>query len=769
MAGVATVDPDSGLGSRAPGLPAIDLPEAPPAAAREPLRVRVGPKPLHQGGRPSSPGYQVAANDDGWATGLPDFKTAPKAKADDGWAASLPDHSAEIEAHARHAYDMGAMEALGQGFGSGISFGAGPAAEGVAAASGTPQPTTIAGRASGEAAMRPLSGAWNLIKENVIDPLTGVNPGGLSGVVTGDSSGPATKAYRKGRDTAEKRLEQAREQHPFAAFAGEGLGGLAAPIPGGAGLTQAATLPGRLARGAVAGAAGGAAYGAGSAVSKGAEPTSLEGLKEIGESTAINAGAGAGIGAALHGALGPRAARVPNAPVTPGERAAETARQLGAPLPRGVASDSRAVQSLTSRMRQVPFGGERIGERVQETERAAGRRIEEIAAGASRTAPDRALAGSTLRPALQDLIEKNNGEIDKAYAALRTVTDTNQFGSVKNTKAALEAILKARRGARLAKPETGLADVMNLVKSGITFNQLQRARNHMAQMIEWAKANPNPGFDTADLRRIYAAMTADMEATVRRYAHVAPQQAADALRLAHQTAQTFIEQNGTLQRVLNVRADERMVGSLITAAQEKTGNLRLLAELKAGLPPDDFQRISGTMLNELGHNAATGEFSLNQFMTQWDKVSDNAKRLLFSPQHLRNIEDIAGMGAHIKGALKESSSSHSANLLVLLDLAKDAALLGGDIATGGGPGLGSAVGAGSSVGLWMLTRWLASPAKASSMANWSRARQALYNYGWTPARLATFNVMTRNLANNLGVPVELIARQEQNKQQPAHR
>jgi hypothetical protein len=40
MAGLATVDPGSPLGGQAPGLPAVDLPEAPPPAARGPRHGR---------------------------------------------------------------------------------------------------------------------------------------------------------------------------------------------------------------------------------------------------------------------------------------------------------------------------------------------------------------------------------------------------------------------------------------------------------------------------------------------------------------------------------------------------------------------------------------------------------------------------------------------------------------------------------------------------------------------------------------------------------
>jgi hypothetical protein len=64
----------------------------------------------------------------------------------------------------------------------------------------------------------------------------------------------------------------------------------------------------------------------------------------------------------------------------------------------------------------------------------------------------------------------------------------------------------------------------------------------------------------------------------------------------------------------------------------------------------------------------------------------------------------------------------------------------------------------------LLSHYLASPAKASSMAAWVRARANLAADA-TPARQGVFNIATRNLANTLGVPVEII---KQHDKEPDH-
>jgi hypothetical protein len=94
----------------------------------------------------------------------------------------------------------------------------------------------------------------------------------------------------------------------------------------------------------------------------------------------------------------------------------------------------------------------------------------------------------------------------------------------------------------------------------------------------------------------------------------------------------------------------------------------------------------------------------------------------------------------------------------MLDLAKDVALLAGDMAAHGGiPGPIAASGIGSSAVLYTAARWLSSPASAASMAAWSRAYRAAA-LSPTPVRIAAFNLATRNLSHTLGVPAENITR-----------
>jgi len=565
-------------------------------------------------------------------------------------------------------------EALGTAAAEGLTFGFSPALEGVASASGLPEPKTPEERASGAAALRPVLGAAKL----------------LSGYLSGHPDPDVQDAYNRGRQAALENQDLAKEQHPQIYLAGQLAGTLAMPVPG-AGAMRAGGIGARAIQGARTGAIGGALYGTGEATSEGASPSDIA---TRGATTGL---IGLGLGGALGAAVGPRL----TTGTTPGQQAARTADIIGAPLPRGVVSDSSAVQATTAKLRQVPFAGEKIGERVAQTEEAAG-----TVAGQSR---------------IQDAIDANRQAIDGLYGNVRGQIAPDRVMPMPRTAAAVQRVKAARTAAGHPNPDQGLEQFEN-IGQGASFNGAHRARVDAREAGN--VATPHPGYNAADYNQITRAMTADIRDNIGRQGGARAQRAFDA---AESRFGPLSQANKKLQGILNKHADD-------------------------------------PTLRALGFNPATGQFSLAKFVTAVNRLREEHGDLTPftpSPAHRASIEAIAQMGQHIKGALRESSTSHSASFLVLMDVAKDAALLATDVATGGLGG-GTAIGAGSTAALWMFTRWLASPASAASASKWSRAYQTLLASP-TPARTTAFNLATRNLANNLGIRAEHITQAVQRR------
>ena len=600
-------------------------------------------------------------------------------------------------------------EAAGRGALDAATFGTAPVISGLSAAGATaPEPLPMVGEFPGLEI--PAYGAAKLSR--------------------GDEAAKA--AYEQERaDMAAKRAASF-EQHPGYTLGGELAGGLVTPGFGG---MTAATLPGRIGGGIAAGAVGGGVYGAGSAVGEGG------GAQEALRGAAEGAGFGAATGGVFGGAFGPRV-RAPNGAL---ERAAQTAEELGAPLPRGLVSPSRGVQQITAATRSLPGVGPQIGAAVHRTEQAAGQRIENIAGGMTRAGAGRDVADEAVRSGLQSVIDRNKADIDALYSAVRAKVHPSTPIDLPQTATALQNVIARRAAKKQINPQQGLEQVINAAKdpAGITMEGARGLRQDLREAGD--VLNPHPGYNDADFNRLTQALSGDLKVAAHRLG------AGKEFDAAESRFKVLAEHNRQLAKMVRAPG-ETAIGKAIGAAREKGGYVRMLQQMRQSMPPEYFEHIGGQILHELGSASATGDFSLSRFVTGWNKLSRPAKEALFSPEHLRDINNIVGMGEQIKGSLAVShaNTSHTATPIIMFDIAERVVE---SVAEGHFIGAAGVVGSGAAGA--MLARWLASPAKASAMRAWGDAYQNMQQRS-TPVRSATFNFATRRLAHTLGIPVDRI-------------
>lgn len=635
--------------------------------------------------------------------------------------------------------EIGTGEAAGRGALHGITFGTSPAIAGAFSAA-NPDIEAAASR-------------FGIDPETAKSFLDHVMPGmkafygagrAIFDKVTGDNEhpSPARQSYEKARKEEAEANREASEQHPLVYGGSELAASLAAPIPGAGLLKAGAKIGQRIAGGVVQGGKAGGLFGAGNAVGEG------KSLPEITQDTGKGVAIGGVAGGAIGAAVGPRAVKPDT---TTGQRAAATAERLEAPLPRGISSNVPFIQQTTQQARQIPWAGQRIGQAAAKTVDAAGNKVGEIVEDLTPVA-ERNATNVALHGPLNRAVENNKAAQNSAYKELRDSINPDQRFRMPKTEAALAAVKLARQRAGWQNPSEGLEQVENLVAQGGGFNGVHRARRDMTNAGK--SATPNPGYDKGDFRRLRAAMDADLKNIVRG-SSTEPIKSESLFNTAELKFGQLAQENDGLQKLIDAKG-EGAVTNLFGAAKEKGGNLELLAQIKRSIPKDAWDRFAGTMLHELGHNNAKAEFSLAQFSTGWDKLSNGAKAILFSPEHRKWIDDIAELSRHIKGGDQYKNTSNTAGALILFDILKTAAETGVGVAAGLIAPAAAGTVAASALGADLLTRFLASPAKASSISRWVRAYRGVTLNQPTPARIATFKVATRNLANNVDVPFDRI-------------
>lgn len=450
--------------------------------------------------------------------------------------------------------------------------------------------------------------------------------------------------------------------------------------------------------------------------------------------------------------------------VGPAEAAVSIGEGKGLPI--GISSPNPIVRATTQGMRHLPFVGPYISEGVQRVIEKAGERVGGMGEGMRQGAAGRQATGAALRPEIENIIKSNNDAMSAEYNGVRNMIDTGKTFELPETEAAFNNVLKAR--GKKANPMEGLGDVAALIKRpaspdigptvlrgtealgdkieqpwGANFEELHRVRSDFGNKTKFGE--PNPGYSEGERKYLYGAMTRDLENNLRSQAG---EEAVSAHRVARANAQEYIENNRALSRLTNL-SDEKLAGTLIGAAGEKTGNLELLTQLRGpkGLPPEDFQRIGGAVLGEIGKSKATGEFSLNHFTTNWNAMSDGAKNVLFEPAHKKALDEIASVGTWLKNSdqyVNKSSTGHTLGLVALMERAGEwiAHAAAGNykqpLMEAGGIGSG-----------YLMGRILGRPASASSVASWARAAQ---RYGARPSipNQVGLRLATTNLLHNVG-------------------
>jgi hypothetical protein len=620
-------------------------------------------RPLGSREKPSTSGNEPVGGDD-WSDVATDNPAVETKTVPDDWSDVAVDTAPKTERK------VGAGEAGVLGAVDMASFGLAPALVGATEAGKTAHPEidqSLAGVPSEAPGMEDIGA-------------------GLASIFGSHPDPKAREAYERGRQAVLENQQLAHEQHPLAFLGGQLVGGLLTPTFGAG---TAGTLGARLATGAAAGAAGGALYGAGSGVSQGL-PAS-----EIAAQAGIGGLEGGVVGGALKGAIGPRLP-VPSPPLTAGQRAAQTAVGLGAPIPRGIASDNRLVRGTTAAIGSVPVFGARVHNALDATRHAAGEAVGQSG--------------------IDDAIAANKWTQNQLYNDVRGRINPDLPLAMPKTAAAVAQVRAARVAARQHNPDQGLEQFNNIAQQGASFNGAHRARVDAREAGN--VLSPNPGYNAADYNKITRAMTEDIRHNI---ALQGGQPAVHAFERAERSFGPLAEANKFLSRIAK-------------------------------------QKGPGAGLDEIGFNPSTGEFSLDKFVTAWNKINPNARRFVPAPGQVNNINAIAQMGEHIKSSMRERNTSHTSNILILWDLARDAAMLGVGAATGfvsGASVLGGAAGAVPAIG---LMHWLSSPANAAAMASWSRAYRAVLQ-DRTPARIAGFNIATRNMANTLGLdPAKVTAR-----------
>ena len=383
----------------------------------------------------------------------------------------------------------------------------------------------------------------------------------------------------------------------------------------------------------------------------------------------------------------------------------QAASRLGIKLPAGVATQSPAVQRLEAGLAQTPGGAQVIAPRyelMQEQMGTASRNIAEDISRASKTPTPQIF---TEKGGLGKFLQEGSQAAGKRFEERREQIDdivANAVGSQNRFPATNTAQLVAQLQAEIAKSPQTLGPIYQPVIDralrvvsdaqsgfgGVPFAALRKERTSIGKDL--ARPDISGLSDTSNFARLYDALRKDIVAAANQSGDIASR----AIKLHDRYVRFNREVNlPALQKIVDQNLDVNAVNFAMAGTKDGMGRLQLLMR---NFRPEERDTLAASVWQQLG-NAKAGmkegadvgadsyEFSANTFLTNWNNLSDSAKRVLFSGERYRNIipsiNDLVKVttGAREAGKAVNTSNTGGAQMVT-------SALLGAGGLVGGGVG-----------------------------------------------------------------------------------
>lgn len=228
-----------------------------------------------------------------------------------------------------------------------------------------------------------------------------------------------------------------------------------------------------------------------------------------------------------------------------------------------------------------------------------------------------------------------------------------------NTRRALQELTTPNPGAaqttaRMVNPRMRqmLEDLDADLQSGggqISYEALRRIRTQIGEQMNDFSLTPDT--PARELRRLYGALSRDMEEVAK---SIGPE-AERAAKRANNYTRVSAARLEQVQRVIDKNGGPEAVFNAVMSGTRDGGTT--LRAVMQSLPKEGQQAVTAAVIRRMGMATpgvqdATGElFSAQTFLTNWNRVSPEAKRALFDrhgPQFSRDMDRIARVAETIR-------------------------------------------------------------------------------------------------------------------------
>lgn len=408
--------------------------------------------------------------------------------------------------------------------------------------------------------------------------------------------------------------------------------------------------------------------------------------------------AGSALGEGIGRQVGPLLKKQLGGATKEAQKIAAQFKSLGIEPSASVVTGGRRLGRVEAAVAQTAAGGniidEQAGRIVEQTSKAVDDIVRQI--GEPKTAQG---AGEAIRQAAVKASERFGFKQEKIYTQAFDLIGRDTLVEVSAIKALkTEMLVELKRAPKSMAPSINkaismldniLADASAAVKTestgildqsgnaitrevsrkgaGIEFSALRKIRTNIGRDLADPLLSGSTGSQNEAMKRVYAALTLDMSNAAAATSDEAAKKLAVAdryTRIWSNTTQTMINKIGKFD------ADEKAYKFALAASRDGGTSL---SRLRGVFTPEEWDTVAATVLDRLGQanpgvqNAAGDTFSINSFVTNWNKLAPEAKQALFGGKRYASqrqaLDSLVDLMAKMKDVKRFSNTSNTAGTL----------------------------------------------------------------------------------------------------------
>lgn len=357
------------------------------------------------------------------------------------------------------------------------------------------------------------------------------------------------------------------------------------------------------------------------------------------------------------------ASKVP-AELTTGQAVARAARDVGVTPSMSMAGKTGAM--ISAGLEKIPFAGDLIAKdagRVVGEIQGAFQRIRETVGPALSSLE----AGAKLQGGLNSYVtrftQKSGQYYDRVASLLpgdKVVAPTATLDAIAKSKAAF-----ANNPALAAKLGLNGWDAVaaEAGQNGMPWLAMRKFRSSIGEAIG-RQSDVLGNDDLATLKSLYGALTTDMEAAAK----AAGPDAYGAWKWANDYyARGASRIEDVLKPTLNAKSPEAAFEafSAMSRADRSSSDASRMLKIKASMKPGEWSAVSSSIIDRLGHapagqqTAAGDAFSPGAFLTEWNRMSPEAKRVLLPEEVRIELDKLATVAQGVKAGNVERNFSNT--------------------------------------------------------------------------------------------------------------